>query len=164
MWEPHARQTRAGKEAGEDSDTVSPTTQAAPIKRGVWQDRSGPQLKHGPLGSCQVQTQAEWPLSIWPDDQHVHSAVPMLLGDEPPEGPNQDASLHLRLLQSIRGDPFGPHRPVETRCTRQHVHPGSDRCVFKVGWAIGVSFMHIPAYGTLRYTRGRSHRPWNSFS
>ena len=60
------------------------------------------------------------------DDQHVHSALPILPGDEPPEGSNQDSPLHLRLLQSIRGDPFGPHRPVETRCPRQHVHPGAD--------------------------------------
>ena len=95
-----------------------------------------------------------------------------LPGDEPPEGPNQDAPLHLRLLQSIRGDPPGPHRPIETRCPRQHVHPGPDRRVLKVGRVIphqdndgiGVSFVHIPAYGTLQHTRGRSHRPWNSFS
>ena len=53
----------------------------------------------------------------------------MLPGDEPPEGPNQDS----RLLQLIRGDPPGPHRPIETRCPRQHVHPGPDRRVLKVG-------------------------------
>ena len=46
----------------------------------------------------------------------------MLPEDEPPEGPNQDSPLHLR-----------PHRPIETRCPRQHVHPGPDRRVLKVG-------------------------------
>ena len=37
-------------------------------------------------------------VSIRPDDQHVHSAVSMLPGDESPEGPNQDTPLHMRLL------------------------------------------------------------------
>ena len=36
------------------------------------------------------------------------------------------------LAQSIRGDLPGPHRPVETRCSSQLVHPGADRHVLKV--------------------------------
>ena len=81
----------------------------------------------------------------------------MLPGDERLEDPHQDAPL--RLLQSIRGDSLGLHRPIETVCSRQHV-PGADRRVLNLGLAIphqdndgiGVSFVHIPAYGTLRHT------------
>ena len=79
----------------------------------------------------------------------------MLPGDEP-------LKLHIKthpLAQSFQGDPPGPHRPAETRCSRRHVNPGADRRVLKVGRAIPhqdagirVGILIIPSYGTLRLT------------
>ena len=48
----------------------------------------------------------------------------------------KDTPIDMCLVQSIRGDPPEPHRPSETRCSRQHVHLSVDRRVFSVGRAI----------------------------
>ena len=62
--------------------------------------------------------------------------MPLLPGDEPLKSLDKDTPIHMGLVQSLRGDPPGPYRPSETRCSRQHVHPSVDRRVFSVGRAI----------------------------
>ncbi len=101
--------------------------------------------------------------------QYVHSAVPVLSGDEPPEDPDKESPLHLCLVPSIRGDSPGPHRSSQTGYTWQHVHPRADRRILSVGRAIPhqdndgsrVSVMYIPTYWTIQHTRSSSYRPWN---
>ena len=84
----------------------------------------------------------------------------MLPGNESPEGSDQDASLHMCLVQSIRGDPPRSHRPAENRRSWQHVHPRIDRRILSVGRTfphqdydgIGIGYLHISTYGTIRQT------------
>ena len=42
-------------------------------------------------------------------DHSVHLTMPVLSSDEPSAHSYQDAPIHMRFLQPLRGDPFGSH-------------------------------------------------------
>ena len=44
----------------------------------------------------------------------IHSAMPMLPSDESSSHSDQDAPIHLRVLQPIRGGTLRPHRSTQT--------------------------------------------------